>query len=126
MISAHCQSKCEAVGNQSNVWAFPLLGSVRSIQSPSMRLHDGYIKRFHKMGTLSSGGLCQLRFELLAMNSTFPPAAILASASSQELVTRTFRSRDGEQSPGSTADSKCRATYSSGSPAGYTQKFHSF
>src|SRR5687768_4192811 len=100
--------------------------SCRLIQNPNMRPQAGFICRFQKIGTESSGGLVQSRSELRTLNNTRPPAANFVSASSHELVTRTCGLRDCGHGSLSTPGVASCISNSSGLPAGYTQKFQSF
>src|SRR6185436_13368267 len=134
MICAHCQSKCQYVGNLLS--ACDLLSSgFLSIHNPNIRPQAGPINPFQKTGTLSSGGLVQSRSELRATNSTLPPAANFVSASSQELVTTTSEMLARDPSCGTPSfqlagrvdpSTFWRAGNLASSAAGYTQKFHSF
>src|SRR5258707_391883 len=101
-ICAHCQSKFADEGKPSSACHFVSV-IFRSSKNPNMRLQAGYIWRFQKMGTMSSGGQVQSRSELRGLNKTSPPAANLFSASSQELVTRTSAAREGGQGCGTAA-----------------------
>src|SRR5687767_15985858 len=93
IICAHCQSKCDEVGNLFSIALFVLLGSM-SIHNPNIRPQPGLMRRFQKIGTASSGGFIQLRSVLRGENRTLPPAANFALASSQEFVTNTSLIRE--------------------------------
>src|ERR1017187_310633 len=101
-ISVHCQSQFASVGNSASA------GWRTSHQSPSIRLQAGSISAFQNTGTRASGGLLQSKSAGGGKNKTLPPADNFFSASSHELVTKTFVG---------TASEIC---------AGYSQKLQSF
>src|SRR5215203_6788193 len=82
-ISIDCQSENESVGNSESAACF------LSIQSPSIRPQAGFIRRFQKTGTVSSGGEVQSKSALRGIYRTFAPCFNFASVSSQECDMKT-------------------------------------